>query len=211
MPITQDLRGKRTAVAWSWNPWQHALERMKQFPSRTNKPIHAPQTSLAPSKTLASYQIHSPVLGYSSKGEQLLSQLLVLQSPPALQRCRHKEKKRQKGRVTEIDRKGEEMIESFSYKPGKCVPWAVLNMQTFSSMHSSSLAHIAHSSPWHPSLSSLAVIIVAYSFWKYISVIGVRWWWYSAWAGTGFRIVIFDAWLTLWAKSVNFSSIAGLL
>jgi len=61
------------------------VRKHEAIPKPNKRSIHTPQTSLAPSRTLASFQIQIPLLG-SPEGEELVSLLLVLvlQSPPAL-------------------------------------------------------------------------------------------------------------------------------
>lgn len=70
--------------------------------------IHAPQTSLEPSRTLASYQIQIPLLG-SPEAEGLVSRLLVLvlQSPPVL---RPSSEVREWGKKTKREGDGDRQI-----------------------------------------------------------------------------------------------------
>lgn len=122
MPITQDLRGSKLLLLGA-EPLAARVRKHEAIPKPNKQTIHTPQTSLAPSRTLASYQIQIPLLG-SPEGEELVSLLLrfwffkVLLLFVLPQRCRNGGK-RQRGRATEIDRQGEERIEILAKQHGQ--------------------------------------------------------------------------------------------
>lgn len=152
MPITQDLRGSKLLLLGAETPgstrlkaWSNSQAKQTDHSYSTNKPCSIQDTCLIPDP--------DSTLGLSWRGRTGLS---APGSGSSKSSCSSSflrgagmvgiDKEGVQQRYTD---RGEERIETFSYKLGKCVPWAALNMQTFPSVHSSFLAHIVHSSPWH--------------------------------------------------------------